>query len=155
MTTEEFNQVIKRHVTLKEYSQAFAICVNSLINGTQGDVAAETARKLIKDHSYNVMKQDGSKRVLTVPLHLTLEWIIDTAIALGYKTLDRGSVSTGVFSSVPCVVLGNMLSKQKFGIKENKDGSCTLVYTFGFSSDFKLINALLTSIIDGLSTHNY
>lgn len=155
MTVEELNKNIKRHQTLKEYSKAFDLCLVNIFNDDLRECAYEAGKKLIKEHGINVMKEDGSKRTLTVPLRLTLDWIVDTAISLGFKTMDRGTISMGLFSSCPCVTVGSLLAKQKYGVKENKDGTTTLVYTSGtFAGDYKLINALCSNIIDQLAQSN-
>lgn len=152
MTTEEFNQIIKRHQTLKEYAQAFNFCLTNIKNPEFQTAAADIGKRLIKEQAYDVMQQDGKRRVITVPLELSVEWIIDTAISLGYTSLERGSISTGFFSSCPCVTIGSMLAKQKFGIRYNKDKTSTLIYTAGsFAGDFKLVKALCSSIIDLLT----
>lgn len=155
MTPEEFNKNIKRHQTLKEYSKALDLCIVNIFNDELRESAFEAAKKLIKEHGINVMKEDGNKRTLTVPLKLTLDWIVDTAISLGFKTMDRGSISMGLFSSCPCVSVGSLLAKQKYGVKANKDNTTTLVYTAGaFTGDYKLINSLCSNIIEQLAHIN-
>lgn len=152
MTTEEFEKVIKRHETLKEYSQAFKLCLESLNVPEFRTSAAGTGRRLIKSYGYDVLEEKGGKRTLTVPLELNIDWVVDTAISLGYKSLDRGTLSLGFLSSCPCVILGSLLAKQRFGIRKNKDNTTSLVFVAAsFASDFKLINALCTNIIEQLS----
>lgn len=156
MTTEEFNQLIKRHIALREYTQAFVLCLSNINTPALQSTAIETGKKMIKDYGYNVMHGSGNKRWLNVPLELSLEWIIDIAISLGYNTLDRGAISTGLMSSCPAVSFGTLLAKQKFGIKRSKTEFTALWYSFGsFSNDSKLINALCNDIIDRLKVKDY
>jgi hypothetical protein len=101
--------------------------------------------------SHQTEETSGSKRILTIPLDLNIEWIVDSAISLGYKELKRGSISTGIFSSCPCIIVGSLLAKQKFGIVKNKDNIMSLLYSFGsFTSDYKLIKFLCSNIIEQL-----
>lgn len=149
MTVDEFKQLIKRHEALKEYSQAYNLCISSLANTDLVAVATECAKKLVQQNKYNVMEGTGTKRSITVAINLSMEWIIDAAISLGYKTLEKGTISTGVFSSVPCVMIGGLMAKQKFGVRKNKNETYTFYYSLGtFANDFKLITHLCNSLID-------
>lgn len=148
MTIEEFNQQIKRHETLKEYSQAFELCLTCLRSPELQEEAALIGKRLIKETGILVMKP-GGRYYLNLPLELNLNWILDVAIANGYKEMNRGSMSLGLFSSVSCVTIGGVFSKQSFAVKENKDHSVTFFYKYGSSvKDWKLIKALCTDIID-------
>lgn len=152
MTIDDFNKSIKRHQAFKEYAQAFNLCLKCIENGELRQNAIETGETLIKEHGYEVLGMSGSKRIITVSLDLNLEWIVDSAISLGYKELEHGSISTGLFSSCPCVIVGSLLSKQKFGLIKNKDNTTSLLYSFGsFTSDYKLIKTLCFSLIEQLN----
>ena len=151
MTIDDFNKSIKRLEAFKDYAKAFNLCLKSIENIELRQHAIETGEKLIKEHVYEVLEISGNKRILTVPLVLNMEWIVDSAISLGYKELERGSISTGLFSSCPCVIVGSLLAKQKFGIIKNKDNTFSLLYSFGsFTSDYKLIKSLCLNIIEQL-----
>ena len=151
MTIDDFNNSIKRHKAFKDYAQAFNLCLKCIKDVELRQYAIETGEKLIKEHAYEVLETSGSKRILTIPLDLNIEWIVDSAISLGYKELKRGSISTGIFSSCPCIIVGSLLAKQKFGIVKNKDNTMSLLYSFGsFTSDYKLIKFLCSNIIEQL-----
>lgn len=153
MNRETFNQQIKRHQALKEYNKAFRLCLDNIDDPELVDDAYEGGKNLIKQYGYLVMESKGKRTELTVPLNIDIDWIIDTAISLGYKTLERGTISVGILSSVPGISIGGFLAKQKFGIKKNKNNTTSLLYATGtFSSDYKLINRLCSEILERL--HN-
>lgn len=148
MTLDEFNKVINRHKALNEYNQAFHFCIANMSDDELRQKASDTSAMLLKAKTYEVLDGTDRKRNLTVPLDLTLDWIVDTAISLGYHNLERGFISTGLFSSVPCIVIGSLMAKQKFGVRKNKDNTYSFLYSCGsFASDFKLLNALVLDII--------
>lgn len=152
MTIEEFYRSIQRYQTFKDYDKAFNLCIKCIEDIELRQHAIDTGEKLIKEHAYKVLETSGNNRVLTIPLNLNLEWIIDIAILLGYKELEHGSISTGFFSSCPCVNVGNFLTKQKFGLIKNKDNTVSLLYSYSsFTSDYKLIKSLCLDIIEQLN----
>lgn len=149
MNKEEFEKALLRHKTLQEYPQAFRLCLDSLSDANLVDTASEAARDLIKTYSYDVMEEGKNYNLTGLLLDIDINWILDTAIAEGYKSVTKEKMSTSIFSSVPCITIGNMLTRQKFGINENKkDGSKTFLYSkSGFTSDYKLVKALLNDIV--------
>lgn len=152
MTINDFYKSIERHQAFKDYDQAFNLCIKCIEDVELRQHAIDTAEKLIKEHAYEVLEASGNKKVLTIPLNLNLEWIIDTAISLGYKELEHGSISTGLFSSSPCIIIGSLLAKQKFGLIKNKDNTVSLLYSYGlFTGDYKLIKSLCLDIIEQLN----
>lgn len=149
MKKEDFNQQIKRRQALKEYNKAFRLCLDYMSDSGLKVDAYELGKNLIKQFGHQVLDVNGNKKELSVALNLDLDWIIDVAISLGYKTLSRGNISVGFFSYVPSITIGRFLTKQKFGVKKNKDGTSTLIFVTGsFSSDYKLINRLCMDILE-------
>lgn len=151
MTIDDFYKSIQRHQAFKDYAQAFNLCLKCIKDFELRQCAIETGEKLIEEHVYEVLDTSGSNRILTVSLDLNIEWIVDSAISLGYKELEHGSISIGIFSSCPCVNIGNFLNKQKFGLIKNKDNTVSLLYSYSlFTCDYKLIKSLCLNIIEQL-----
>lgn len=155
MTPEEFNQIIKRHEMFKEYFQSFIFCLQNISNKEIEGLASETSKYYIHEKWSEVLESAHRKIAIVVPFNLSMEWIIDTAISVGCTTLERGTISTVLFSSCPCVTIGSMLAKQKIGIKHNKDKTFTLLYYSGsFTTDFTLVIGLFIDLIDKMSQNH-
>lgn len=151
MLQENFNKLVSRYSALKEYNKMFNHCVEGLKDPEISELACKTGKNLIAEHGFEIMENSGNRILRNLPLALNLDWIVDTAVLVGYDDLERGTMSTGIFSSCPCVSIGSFWAKQKFGIKLNKDDTVSLLYCYNtFAADNKLINTLLLDIFNQL-----
>lgn len=148
MTIQEFDQQYRRHKVLNEIPQAFKFCLNHLSDPQLQQRAISSAKELIKNYSINVLPSDGKRCYFIVPTQIDSNWIVDIALNLGYKHIEKTSMSIGLFKSINCVAIGSLMGKQKFGVRPNNDGTTTFFYSAGsFASDRKLINAICEDLI--------
>ena len=143
-----FEQDILRFEATNEYHKAFLLCLSCLQTPELKEKAFTKANLLVKNHSYLIFEKfsKGYRIRVNKPLHDN--WLLDIAIKHGYKNIKRSAMSTGFCSTVPCIVIGSFLAKQKMGIGHNKDNTNTIYFHFStFCDDFKLAKAIGENII--------
>lgn len=144
-----FYQDIKRCEATNDYHQAFMLCLENISNESIREHAVSEMRRMAKNYSYRVFEKCNGGYRLTVNKILDENWLLDIAIANKYSDIERGAISTGWFSSVPCIIIGSFLAKHKYGWSINKDkGTTTIYYDCScFCDDFKMITAICEELI--------
>lgn len=145
---EKFVQEIKRLEITQDYHKAFLLCLENLKNPKIEADAKDMAYDLIKKYGKNVMERFGYGYRINLEYTIDENWLLDIAIACGYKEINRSNMPIAMFKSVPCIAFGRLLAKQKFGIGQNKNNTSTLYYHCGnFCDDFKMLGAVLEAIV--------
>lgn len=143
-----FEQSLKRYNATGTFSQAFLLCLKNLKDPVVGELAINSAKALIRQQKYDVFEQKDKRYLLQVHLDLDVDWLLDLAIELGYKEVERIKISTGWFSSIDGIRLGGWLAKHSYGIEKKKDGWSVIIFKKSvFYDDYKMITAICDKIV--------
>lgn len=145
----EFYQEIRRCEATNDYHRAFMLCLENLSNKSIREHVQNEMRRMAKSYSYRVFEKCGGGYRLTINKILDDNWLPDIAIANKYSNIKRVRMSTGWFSSVPCIVIGSFLAKHKYGWFIDKEKGTTSIYydCSCLCDDFKMITSICEELI--------
>ncbi len=145
----DFFQDIRRFEVTKDYNHAFMLCMENLSNMAVRENAQNEMRRLMKKYTYNVFEEGYGSYRLKINKVLNENWLLDLAIANNYNSIEREYLSTGWFSSVPCITIGSFLAKHKYGWSIDKEKGTTTIYykCSTFCDDFKMLNSICEELI--------
>lgn len=146
----DLHQEIRRCEATNDYSGAFRFCMDNLTNPMEREYAQSEMRRMAKKYTYRVFEKCAGGYRLTISKVLDENWLLDIAIENNYTNIERSRISTGLFSSVPCIVLGSFLAKHKYGWSIDKEKGTTSIYydCSCFCDDYKMITVICEKIID-------
>ena len=149
MDKSDLTQVFKRHEVTGEFSQAFLLCLNNLNKPDVGDWALSNAQRLLKEHKYNVFEENNGRYSLPVNIAIDLNWLLDIAIELGYKDVEKVTMSVGWFSSIDAIRLGCCLAKHTYGVQKTEQNGFSILFEKSiFYDDYKMIEAICHKLIE-------
>nr|WP_303256255.1 hypothetical protein [uncultured Prevotella sp.] len=144
-----FEKELRRFEATNEFHNAFKLCLDNMKNPLLHKSAYDYAMNLIKEQGCKVMELDGSNYRFAVSKKLDSNWLLDIAIQLGYKNIERTSYSVGFFTKVPAIALGGFFTKQYFGMGSDKEHNTIIYYCNGrFGTDTKMIQKVCEEIVN-------
>ena len=144
-----FEKELRRFEATNEFHNAFKLCLDNMKNPLLHKSAYDYAMNLIKEQGCKVMELDGSNYHFVVSKKLDSNWLLDIAIQLGYKNIERTSYSVGFFTKVPAIALGGFFTKQYFGMGSDKEHNTIIYYCNGrFGTDTKMIQKVCEEIVN-------
>lgn len=148
MEDSDLIQEFKRHEVTGEYSKAFLLCLNNLKKSDVGDWALSNAQRLLKEHKYNVFEENNGRYSLPVNIAIDLNWLLDIAIELGYKNVEKVTMSIGWFSSIEAIRLGGCLAKHTYGVQKTEQNGFSILFEKSiFYDDYKMFEAICQKLI--------
>lgn len=145
-----FCTVIKRLEATNDIHGAYKLCLQNLTNPSCMEQALTKARQLAKSHAFQIFERHNGYYTIETNCILDENFLLDLAIELGYKDMERSIISTGWFSSIPCILIEGILSRHKYGLKINKEKQTSTIYYHAnsFCDDYKMIMALSEKLIE-------
>lgn len=156
-TIEEYTKMITRETFVQNYSYAFSVALEALENYGEVPQIIQLARDLVDRKVKFVMSEVPEERKIprygwwkeflcNKKYNITNDWIIDTAIAWGYKNIRRDSLETKDKVVIDTVRIDTFMAVNYYAIMQTE--LCTTIQINNNNCQEKMLKAIGYGLIN-------